>query len=66
MKLAYLSALLLGMASVAADESPNKPPADPHWTAQGLEDAKQDRTSIPYEGYSPNRMVCDTTLRLGE
>jgi hypothetical protein len=34
------------------------------WTAQGLEDAKQDRTSIPYEGYTPNRMVCDTTLRL--
>ena len=38
--------------------------ADAKWTAQGLIDAKQDRTSIPYEGYTPNRMVCDTTLRL--
>jgi len=36
---------------------------DPKWTAQGVEDAKQDRQSIPYEGRSPNRMVCDTTLR---
>lgn len=36
---------------------------DPRWTAQALEDANQDRTSIPYEGRSPNRMVCDTTLR---
>ena len=31
---------------------------------QALEDAKQDRTSIPYEGITPNKMVCDTTLRL--
>ena len=38
--------------------------ADAKWTGQGLIDAKQDRTSIPYEGHTPNRMVCDTTLRL--
>ncbi len=37
--------------------------ADPHWTAQAAGDAKQDRRSIPYDGFSPNRMVCDTTLR---
>jgi len=36
---------------------------DPRWAAQAAEDAKQDRKSIPYEGRSPNRMVCDTTLR---
>lgn len=26
-------------------------------------DAKADRTSIPYDGISPNKLVCDTTLR---
>ncbi len=34
------------------------------WSKQALEDAKQDRTSIPYDGVTPNKMVCDTTLRL--
>jgi predicted neuraminidase len=33
------------------------------WTAQAAEDAKQDFKSIPYDGVSPNKMVCDTTLR---
>lgn len=36
---------------------------DPKWTAQGIEDAKQDFKSIPYDGFTPNKMVCDTTLR---
>lgn len=36
---------------------------DPMWTAQAVEDAKQDRKSIPYDGITPNKMVCDTTLR---
>ncbi len=36
---------------------------DPKWTAQAAEDAKQDFKSIPYDGITPNRMVCDTTLR---
>ncbi len=34
------------------------------WSLQAIEDAKQDRTSIPYDGITPNKMVCDTTLRL--
>ena len=34
-----------------------------NWAAQALVDAKLDRTSIPYDGKSPNKMVCDTTLR---
>jgi predicted neuraminidase len=37
--------------------------SDPKWTAQGIEDAKQDFKSIPYDGVTPNKMVCDTTLR---
>ena len=36
---------------------------DPKWTKQAAEDAKQDFTSIPYDGVTPNKMVCDTTLR---
>ncbi len=36
---------------------------DPRWTAQAAEDAKQDFTSIAYDGVTPNKMVCDTTLR---
>jgi predicted neuraminidase len=36
---------------------------DPRWAAQAAEDAKHDVTSIPYDGVTPNKMVCDTTLR---
>jgi predicted neuraminidase len=47
-------------------ESPHLPKSikpDPKWTAQAIEDAKQDFKSIPYDGVTPNKMVCDTTLR---
>jgi predicted neuraminidase len=46
--------------------SPRKPKSispDPKWTAQAEKDAQQDFKSIPYDGVSPNKMVCDTTLR---
>ena len=33
------------------------------WAAHALADAKHDRTSIPYDGKTPDKMVCDTTLR---
>lgn len=36
---------------------------DLKWAAQAAEDAKHDFSSIPYDGESPNKMVCDTTLR---
>jgi predicted neuraminidase len=36
---------------------------DPKWSAQAALDARQDTHSIPYDGVSPNKMVCDTTLR---
>jgi predicted neuraminidase len=36
---------------------------DPKHAAQAAEDAKQDFTSVPYSGVTPNKMVCDTTLR---
>ncbi len=37
--------------------------SDPKWEAQAAEDAKKDFKSIPYDGVTPNKMVCDTTLR---
>ena len=33
------------------------------WTAQAAADAKQDRHTFAYDGVTPNKMVCDTTLR---
>ena len=33
------------------------------WEKQAAEDAKQDRTTIAYNGISPNKLVCDATLR---
>ncbi|MBS0210083.1 MAG: exo-alpha-sialidase [Planctomycetes bacterium] len=36
---------------------------DAAWTKQVAEDAKQDRTTVAYDGVKPNSMVCDTTLR---
>lgn len=36
---------------------------DLKWTAQAAEDAKQDFTSIPFDGKTPNKLACDTTLR---
>ena len=36
---------------------------DPTWSARAAEDVKEDRTSHPYDGFTPNKMVCDTTLR---
>ncbi len=35
----------------------------PKWTAQADRDAAEDYRRIPYDGVSPNKMVCDTTLR---
>lgn len=53
MKLASL--LFLCAGSLAAQSR--------DWQVQAAEDARQDRTSIAYDGVTPNRMVCDTTLR---
>lgn len=34
-----------------------------HWKKQAALDAQQDFTTVAYDGVSPNKMVCDTTLR---
>jgi hypothetical protein len=44
--------LVMGRPLLAAD-----------WATQALKDAAHDRSVIPYDGITPNRMVCDTTLR---
>jgi hypothetical protein len=37
--------------------------SDPVWREQAANDAKLDRTTIAYDGISPNKLICDTTLR---
>ena len=70
--LTLLTALLLApLAALHAADVPKFPPTelptsirpDPKWTAEAAEDAKQDFASIPYDGITPNKLVCDTTLR---
>ncbi len=58
----------LSVAAVAQDTAPPPGPPtsivpDAHWTAQAAEDARQDRSTIAYDGVAPNQLVCDTTLR---
>ncbi|HEY3900329.1 MAG TPA: sialidase family protein [Chthoniobacter sp.] len=36
---------------------------DEKWSAQADEDARQDSHAIAYDGITPNKLVCDTTLR---
>ena len=53
-------------ASAPKPSPPDMPASvrpDLKWSAQATEDAKQDFTSIPYDGITPNKLVCDTTLR---
>ncbi len=47
-----LALALLCTSALAAD-----------WAQQAAEDAKLDRITIAYDGITPNKMVCDTTLR---
>ena len=57
----------LDKPATAPKPSPTELPAsirpDPKWTSQAAKDAKQDFTSIPFDGISPNKLACDTTLR---
>jgi len=33
------------------------------WAARAAADAREDRTTSAYDGFTPNKLVCDTTLR---
>ncbi|MHC4875447.1 MAG: exo-alpha-sialidase [Planctomycetota bacterium] len=37
---------------------------DPEWNERIAEHAEQDRTSLVFDGKSPDKLACDTTLRL--
>lgn len=50
------------ISKATGPETPKTEPVDPY-AEQIAADAAQDRTSIPYDGITPNKMVCDTTLR---
>ena len=67
----FTRVLLASLLPCSAHAEENKPSAiavpaaiqpDAKWTAQAAVDAKEDRTSVAYEGITPNKMVCDTTL----
>ncbi|MBL9085073.1 MAG: exo-alpha-sialidase, partial [Planctomycetales bacterium] len=49
--------------SAGAEESAVVQTSDAAWQKQAATDASQDRTTIIYDGITPNKMVCDTTLR---
>jgi hypothetical protein len=57
----------LNKPASAPKPSPTELPASirpsPQWTSQAAKDAKQDFTSIPFDGTTPNKLACDTTLR---
>lgn len=53
--------LLINKAFAPVVPAPIRP--DAKWTAQAEEDAKQDSHTFAYDGVTPNKMVCDTTLR---
>ena len=70
--LTILTALLLALlATLHAADAPKLPPTElpasirpsPQCTAQAAKDARQDFTSIPFDGKSPDKLACDTTLR---
>jgi hypothetical protein len=53
--------MLINKAFAPAVPGPIRP--DAKWTAQAVEDAKQDSHTVAYDGITPNKLVCDTTLR---
>jgi hypothetical protein len=48
---------------LAKTEVPVSIRPDPQWTARAAEDARQDVSGIAFDGKTPNRLACDTTLR---
>ena len=57
------TATLTALSLMITPESPTVTQPVPKWTAQAAEDAKQDFTSIPFDGITPNKLACDATLR---
>src|SRR4051812_2492588 len=53
------TATLLSLASFAAAQ----PAIEQRFAQLATADAKHDRSTIAYDGKTPNKMVCDTTLR---
>jgi len=68
---ALTTLLLAPLAALHAADAPKPPPAElpasirpsAEWTAQAAKDAARDFTSIPFDGKSPDKLACDTTLR---
>jgi len=59
MKASFVAGMILLLTTLAAADDQ----ATRDWQKQAVEDAKSDRTTVAYDGITPNKMVCDTTLR---
>lgn len=67
LRLVWIAALACPSSAAVLAVEPETAPAAVgearRWEAQAARDAAQDRTSIAYDGKTPNKLVCDTTLR---
>ncbi|MBI5691373.1 MAG: exo-alpha-sialidase [Verrucomicrobia bacterium] len=61
---AELVALYSPVAATVAAPARARPASDPVWEKQVAADAREDRTSVIFAGKSPDKLACDTTLRL--
>ena len=59
----FAALLIASPAGFSADTPVPGNTSDARWFQQAAGDAKLDRTSIAHDGVTPNKMVCDTTLR---
>jgi predicted neuraminidase len=51
-------------STLAIPERPSLgPPSSPEWTAVAEENAREDRTTLIFDGKAPDSLACDTTLR---
>jgi len=61
--LALVSHSTMAQEQTPAPELPRSIAPDVQWTARAADDAKQDRSTVAFDGFTPNKLVCDTTLR---
>ncbi len=59
-----MAALFTPVSATLAGLAPAAPVANPLWQNAASADAAADRTSVIFSGRSPDKLACDTTLRL--
>ena len=61
---AELAALYTPVSATLTAPARPRPVSDPLWDKQAAADAREDHTSVIFAGKSPDKLACDTTLRL--